>query len=63
MTRTTGDLRLEGVNLDEYVELEEMRRQRLLCGWNYDPTTLQKWNRLIKSGDRVSAVWPTSRAI
>lgn len=45
-------LRFQPLNPDNPVELSELRRQRLLCGWGAD--SIPKWLDMIRKGDRVS---------
>ncbi|KAJ5860462.1 uncharacterized protein N7529_007772 [Penicillium soppii] len=34
---------LEPVDLHDEAQFRELRRQRTICGWDFDPHTLQKW--------------------
>src|SRR5215469_3886379 len=36
---------LEPINLNNGYEYGELRRQRVLCGWDYEVETLEKWKR------------------
>lgn len=47
---------LEPINLHDGYEYEELRRQRILCGWNYESKSLDKWKRDIDANTR-SLFW------
>lgn len=44
--------RFQPLDPDKAVEVTELRRQRLLCGWGAD--SIDKWLDMIRKGDRVS---------
>ncbi|KAI9035938.1 uncharacterized protein KD926_002603 [Aspergillus affinis] len=35
--------RLEPINLNEPDQFSEMERQRLVCGWDHEPSKIEKW--------------------
>ncbi|KAK1147808.1 hypothetical protein N8T08_000321 [Aspergillus melleus] len=35
--------RLEPINLNDPDQFNEVRRHRLVCGWDHEPSTLEKW--------------------
>lgn len=49
---------LEPINLHNGFEYGELRRQRVLCGWNHDVKTIEKWKKEVDAKTR-SLFWIT----
>lgn len=50
--------RLEPINLHDPDQYAEVRRQRLLCGWDHEPATLEQW-KLKQAEGLKSFFWIT----
>lgn len=50
--RKEPSLRFQPLDPDNAVEVAELRRQRMLCGWGLE--SVEKWLEMIRKGDRVS---------
>lgn len=44
-------LRFQPLDPDNEIQVAELRRQRMLCGWGLD--SVDKWLEMIRKGDRV----------
>lgn len=53
-----GKCHLELVNLQDADQFSEIQRQRVICGWHYDPQTIQKWKNKQQEGLK-SLFWIT----
>ncbi|KAK3065258.1 hypothetical protein LTS18_004494 [Coniosporium uncinatum] len=54
-----GDCTLIPVNLEDPNEITELLRQRKICGWNYERSSIEQWNSEINDGTR-SMFWITA---
>lgn len=45
-------IRFQPLDPDNEVQVAELKRQRILCGWGLD--SVEKWLEMIRKGDRVS---------
>jgi GNAT superfamily N-acetyltransferase len=42
---STSECRLDPIDLHDADQFSELQRQRVLCGWDYDPEILKKWKK------------------
>lgn len=57
-TSLASECRLEPTNLHDVDQFAEIQRQRVICGWHYDPQTLQEWKSKQQQGLK-SLFWIT----
>lgn len=51
--KTTYALRLIPVNLHDEQEVLELLEQRHICGWNYMPSNIDTWRRMMDEGTKT----------